>query len=351
MSRVLLPLALLLGCWVELTATNETQTHFAIQTNGGGVFRTWVTYRTNVSANPRYGYTNHLAASNRLPADVFRRLNERWASEPQFVTTVFSFTNAEFLHLLPETLTHRVFTNFIAQTNGRTTRLWSKRQHPVLWPTVAPSVEWDRRCVAWGMKGLTALSPCWQQEGAPGQVPVTLLTPRHGYTRGHGMGPAGFQKTFNGKKVWFVTLENKVVEAKVEDAVVRAAPGRDYTILMFRKDLPLGIQPMRVLSATAMRAHYPWPQGSNPIVLRSEQTGNLSTDLPGFFVPFMKGGDSGSASMIPLFGELVFFGGSSTSAPTPQMQEDIDELCRRQGVDARDYQLQWVDLSQYPAYQ
>lgn len=318
------------GCSGGFAAGFQTNAHFAFETNGGAAFRTWVTYRTNVTPNPRFGYTNHLSASNHLPADVFKRLNERWAREPKFVTNVFSFTNKSFVHLLPETLTHRVFTNFIAQTNGRTTRIWSRRTHPVLWPMVGPSVEWDQQGLLWGMRGMTALSPCWQGEGAHGQVPITLLTRRHGYTRGHGMGPEGFRQTFDGKKVWFVTLENKVVEAKVAAAVVRCSEGFDYTILMFKDDLPAGIAPLRVTDDHTLRRYYPMPQGATPITLRVEQGGHVSTTLPGLMVPTYKGGDSGSANMIPLFGELVFIGGRTTSPPSLRMQQDIDELCRKQ---------------------
>ena len=56
----------------------------------------------------------------------------------------------------------------------------------------------------WGMTGLTALSPCWSGEGSPGQVPITALTRRHGYARGHDMGPQGFSKAHAGQKVWFL---------------------------------------------------------------------------------------------------------------------------------------------------
>jgi len=337
------------ACGAGLAGATQ-QPEFSFQTNGAGVYRTWITHRTNVSPNPRFGYTNHLAQSNRLPAEVFKKLNERWAREPQFVTNTFSFTNAEFLHLVPESLTHILLTNFISRTNGRTTRIWSRREHPVLWPMAGPLVEWDTRSLVWGMKGMTALSPCWQQEGASGQVPITLLTPRHGYTRGHGMGADGFTKRFNGKKVWFVTRENKVISAKVANAVVRFANGLDYTILFFKDDLPPSIEPIRVVSEAMLRTHYPWPPGSMPVVLLAEQEGNVSVELPGLSRPAHKGGDSGSPNLLPFFDELVFMGGRTTSPPTPRMQEDLDELCRMEGVDPKRYQMQWVDLSKYPAY-
>lgn len=343
--------ALLTIAFCLAAVTNEPPTASRVETNGAGVYRTWVTYQTNAVLNPRFGYTNHLAASNRLPAEVYQKLVARWAREPQFVTNVVAWTNAEFVRFVPESLNHILLTNFTLRTNGRATQMWARREHPFLWPLAGPRVEWNERSLIWGMKGMTALSPCWEQEGAHGQVPVTLITRRHGYTRGHGMGPDGFRRTFSGKKVWFVTRDNKVIEAKVSSAVVRATVARrDYTILMFSEDLPDSIEHLRVASESTVREHYPWPTGSTPVVLRTEQGGHVSTDLPELKVPSYKGGDSGSPNLLPLFNELVFIGGRTTSPPSPLMQEDIDELCRREKVDPQRYQLRWVDLSAYPKY-
>jgi hypothetical protein len=49
-------------------------------------------------------------------------------------------------------------------------------------------------------------------------------------------------------------------------------------------------------------------------------------------------------------GELVFYSGRTTSGPTPEVQADMDELCRQEGLDPKGYQLQWADLSGYPSY-
>jgi hypothetical protein len=54
--------------------------------------------------------------------------------------------------------------------------------------------------------------------------------------------------------------------------------------------------------------------------------------------------------MLPLPGELVFYGGRSTTGPTPEMQADMDELCRLQKLDPRRYQMRWADLSKFPDY-
>ena len=76
----------------------------------------------------------------------------------------------------------------------------------------------------------------------------------------------------------------------------------------------------------------------------------MSAEVPGMSVNTWKGGDSGSPNMLPMPGELVFCNGRSTSGPSPEMQADMDELCKLERLDAKEYQLQWVDLSSYPVY-
>jgi hypothetical protein len=263
-----------------------------------------------------------------------------------------TLTNNVFDHYLPESLNNLVWTNFIAHTNGRNIAIWSLRSHPTGWPTNAPIVAWNTNCLMWGMRGLTALSPCWEDEGSSGQVPVTALTRRHGYTRGHGMGVDGFTTNRNGKSVWFVTTNNTVVQTTVLRAVVRTLgeSKRDYTLLLFSDDLPTSIEPIRVVALTNVLTRYPNRGGSPQPFFRTEQLGNVSADVTGFFVNTWKGGDSGSPDMLPMLNELVFFGGRSTSGPSAEMQSDIDALCVMQGLDKNNYQLQWVDLSGYPTY-
>jgi len=261
--------------------------------------------------------------------------------------------NPVFDHFLPGSLSDLVWTNFIAHTNGRDMTIWSTRSHSLGWPATPPNAAWNTNSLIWGMKGATALSPCWEVEGAPGQVPVTALTRRHAYARGHGMGPDGFNTTFAGKRVWFLTTNNSVIQATVVRDLVRSAAGganRDYTILLFKQDLPAGIEPLRVIAATNLAAKYSWLAGAPHPLFKSEQTGQVSTEIPGFTLNTWKGGDSGSPDMLPLPNELVFLNGRSTSGPSPEMQADMDHLCELEHLDPKKYQLQWVDLSAYPAY-
>jgi hypothetical protein len=270
---------------------------------------------------------------------------------------VYRHTNNVFREFRPESLNYVIWTNFLTLTNGHDLSIWLERRHADGWPTNKPLARWNTNSVIWSMKGLTALSPCWQGEGSPGQVPLTALTRRHAYTRGHGIGPEGPNTYLAGNKAWFLTRGNRLVEAVVKRHVTRASWGtngvyRDYTIVLFERDLPESIEPMMVATFAEVLSGYPFPTKVNwphPI-FQTEQGGYVSTGIEPLVVNTWKGGDSGSPNMIPLPGELVFFGGRSTSGPSLEMQEDMDTLCRLEGLDPKKYQLRHVDLSKYPGY-
>ena len=274
-------------------------------------------------------------------------------AQPSNADQSAQITRPVFDYFLPGSLNNLVWTNFIAHTNGRDMTIWSTRSHPLDWPAHPPDVAWNTSSLIWGMKGATALSPCWEGEGAPGQVAVTALTRRHAYARGHGMGPDGFNTGFVGKRVWFVTTNNIVIQATVARDVIRTAGGganRDYTILLFNHDLPAGIESLQVIAATNLAAKYPNCLGAPHALFKSEQRGEVSADVPGLSVNTWKGGDSGSPDMLPMPNELVFLNGRSTSGPSPEMQADMDHLCELEHLDPKKYQLQWVDLSPYASY-
>jgi len=308
-------------------------------------FAGWSTNGPAVYAGTRLAITNY----NTNP--MIAELNRMGYPTPPLLRLDY-YTNRTFHHFLSESLNNVCWTNLIAHTNGRTTPIWSIRKHPAGWPGQPPVVMWNTRCLMWGMRGLSAISPCWQREEGPGWFPITALTRRHGYSRGHNVGPEGFGEAFAGSKVWFLTTDNKVVERLVLREVVRTFPtsGRDYTLLLFNDDLPDSISPMRVVSYNTRVAKCPQPAGAPGLMFLTEQTGNVSGEVFGFTVPTMKIGDSGSPNMLPLPGELVFYSGRTTAGPTPEMQRDMDELCRRSGLNPAKYQLQWVDLSAFPSY-
>jgi hypothetical protein len=158
-----------------------------------------------------------------------------------------------------------------------------------------------------------------------------------------------------GKRVWFLTAENKVIQTTVLREIVRTRTpsGRDYTIFVFNSDLPESIQPMRVVPEKAVfgpHSKYMLCAGAPCPIFKTEQGGYVSADVPGFTVNTYKAGDSGSPNMLPLPGELVFWTGRSTSGASPEMQADMDQLCRLEGLDPKKYQLQWADLSSFPEY-
>jgi len=289
--------------------------------------------------------------------------NERPAPNPVVATNPYylkmresryTWTNGVFQGFLPNSLSHAIWTNFLAITNGRDLKVWSEREMPQVWTNVVVA-RWNTNSVIWGMKGLTALSPAWQVSSGSGQVPFTALTRRHAYARGHGLGAEGFH-TDEGRKVWFLTRDNVRVEAVFKRHVTRASVTNgvrlDYTIVIFDRDLPAGIDTMSVIALPDIQSRYPTPaQGQWPYpIFQTEQTGHVSTGIPPLVVNTWKGGDSGSPNMIPLPGELVFFSGRSTSGPSRQMQADMDELCRLEGLDPKRYQLHYPDLSKYPKY-
>lgn len=309
-------------------------------TEGPAVYMCVAYVQTNILSSP-------WAALSDPPVTLSAEARARWMLyKTQKVYKVTVFTNRVFEHFQAGSFNDYVWTNFIAHTNGRTTVVWSQRIHPPGWPAKSPVVTWDTNCLMWGMKGLTALSPCWESEGYSGQVPITALTRRHGYTRGHDMGPDGFSTRRAGQKVWFLTLDNQVVEVKVKREVVRTmgTANRDYTIVLFDRDLPADIGPIGVTSWTNVASHYSiLPDAPCPVFM-TEQGGNVSAQVDGFRVPILKGGDSGSPNLLPLPGELVFYGGRTTSSPSQEMQTDMNELCRQDGLNFRHYQMRWVNL-------
>jgi hypothetical protein len=164
------------------------------------------------------------------------------------------------------------------------------------------------------------------------------------------MGADGVTSNRTGKKVWFLTTNNVLVEAIIQRALIRLTGGRDYTLLLFTQDLPDSIEPLRVESGTNLLSRYRIFAGAPHPILKTEQGGMMSLDLPGFSVNTWKPGDSGSPDLLPISGELVFIGGRSTSSATPLMQTDMNVLCRIEGLNPDRYQLSWVDLWRWPSY-
>jgi len=251
-----------------------------------------------------------------------------------------------------------VATNWITYTNGKGCALWNTRS-----TNNPPSLAWNTGCLLYGKTGFTAISQRDDWNWAyPGQLPVTALTSRHGYMRGHGTAGttnnvpfAGYNTNYNGQNVYFCTSNSTVVTATVTNAYTRCwgSDLLDYTILVFSADLPSTIHPM------AIPLYYGTPT-SYSVVFNTEQGGQMTANNPPFpslspafgapadadaFPPFnqavtFKGGDSGSPIMLPTTDDvLVFLGGDSTSPASSQMQFDMDTLSTSVGIEPENYQM------------
>ncbi|MGO9204210.1 MAG: MBG domain-containing protein [Limisphaerales bacterium] len=242
-----------------------------------------------------------------------------------------------------------VWTNFIANTNGRTMQMWSEYSLPDGWPNVPPLMAWDTNCLLFGLDGFTAISQCNQFQGSPGQVPATLLTPRHAYTRGHGMGPVGLTTSLAGQSVWFCTASNTLVQMTVAASIIRlgtvGGQSYDYGIHVFSRDAPNSITPMSVLSDADYEVYYPDTPDLPFLFFGTTQDGYCSAQVPPFVYPLLIAGDSGSPNMIPTpDNKLAMFSGRSTSGPSAQMQADMDTLTALVGLSTNNYQLRYYDM-------
>jgi hypothetical protein len=265
----------------------------------------------------------------------------------RIVGDVIEISN-RFAGFVPGSLANAVWTGF--HTNDRSTRMWELWQLPPDWPKEPPVLRWNTNNFMWGRRGMTAISQVCEGMGSFGQGEITALTRRHGYVRGHGMGPNGLDPTRVGRRVWFCTRDNQLVERKIKLLLIQSPENgstNDYSIILFDADLPPGIEPMRVVDRAKLLRKYSGDDFSRRPVFMALQDGFMSTGIPGWTVPF-RGGDSGAPTMLPLPDELVFFGGLSTSPPSAQMQADMDMLSRRAHLDPRKYQMQWVNLDAYP---
>jgi len=243
-----------------------------------------------------------------------------------------------------------VWTNFIAHTNGQIMNMWSEETYPAGCPNAPPLLAWNTNCLLYGLDGFTGISQCNEFQGAPGQVPVTLLTRRHGYLRGHSVGPNGLETNRAGQRVWFCAADNTVVQMTVAALFVRyeinSTNDYDYSIVEFTTDVPESIRPVSVISPADMEIYYSDTPDLPYLFLATEQAGFCAANVPPFIYNTREGGDSGSPNMIPSpDNKLIMFAGTSTTGFNAQMQADIDTLSTYEGLNPANYQLHWYDLS------
>lgn len=316
-----------------------------------------VTPATNLSASVSGSMLPATTASLESIRSVALQSSTNWgAAVAQARAGSSPLVTNTFAGFVPGSLADVIWAGF--HTNGRSTKIWEFAQLPPGWPTNRPVLRWNTNNLMWGRKGMTAISEVWEDMGAFGQVSITALTPRHGYLRGHSMGPSGLHPDRVGRRIWFCTRNNQVIERKVQLLLVRFMDRgglSDYSIVLFDADLPATIEPMRVVDPVKVRRKYLFlPMNYKPVFM-ALQGGFVSAGVPGsvgfpgWNIP-VRGGDSGAPKMLPLHGELLFLEGISTSPPSAEMQADMDMLSRQAGLDPRKYQMQWVNLDGYPDF-
>ena len=243
----------------------------------------------------------------------------------------------------------------LGRTNGTTPNLWANL------PNANPPNGMGRNnnSVIYQMNGYTAISQLnsWgvtPNGYTPGVVPVTALTGLHGYTRGHGIAPAGtiitnyYSEQNPIMTVWFCDANNNLVTANVLALISHGylSGAWDHTVLLFDKDVSaLGISPMQVGNPPtgdnsefiALASTHEW-FGGLPCTLQEfhylldpyfGDSFDWSPQLP-LFSPGWGDGDSGSpVMMLTTDGTLVFIMGITTDAPAEAgnpIQGEMDYL-------------------------
>jgi len=226
-----------------------------------------------------------------------------------------------------------VWTTLLANTNGETPNVWTIiQQNP-------PKLQWNTKSLIYGKGGYTAIS----QLNSWGVCipPVTALTGRHGYTRGHGNNVNG-ALTNNPRSpamtVYFCYPPTNLVTVNVLARIIRNDGVYDYTVLLFDTDVTTSdITPMCVHSnpqegttqLVELATQQAWYGQPGTVALVSPFT--LAPPPLPFFPYYQVGGDSGSPEMaLTSNNTLVFLGGTQCSGPgqqgSSQMQVDMDTL-------------------------
>jgi len=97
----------------------------------------------------------------------------------------------------------------LATSTGKSAAMWSSYTLPIGWPTVPPVLSWNPNSILYGKTGFTGISQCNSFQGSQGQVGVTLISKRHGYTAicvDTIMVQLAFRLTNRGKKCGFARL-------------------------------------------------------------------------------------------------------------------------------------------------
>ena len=159
-----------------------------------------VTSASNVAASVNGSVAPTQAASPVAVQLDRSRTNTDWGAAVEQVSRpgVMLITNP-FAGFVAGSLADTIWSSL--HLEGRSTKLWEFWQLPAGWPSTPPVLRWNTNSLIWGHKGMTAISQVCEGEGAFGQGSITILTRRHGYLRGHGMGPSGLHPEKVGARV------------------------------------------------------------------------------------------------------------------------------------------------------
>ena len=243
-----------------------------------------------------------------------------------------------------------LWTSFIAATNARNSE--------TVWNTSGDvaTVNWNTNSPLYGQTGFTgfSLESNYGIYNDPKQwgVPVTALTPRHVYFRGHSSsGTNGqFMPSAKTNALHFLTADNRLILAYCI-AVKKGL--QDYNVAILSADLPADIQPVCMVDPSAMSAKLAaqgaWWFPRHNIMLATCQHNLVGGRYYAVFSnhSFLIGGDSGSPDFYLLNGKIIMFAGCTTSGWCPQMQADCDQLSTWAGLDPASYQIQLLDLNQF----
>jgi hypothetical protein len=240
-----------------------------------------------------------------------------------------------------------MWTNFIRQTStisGINNIYEAAHTHPTGWPNAHdPDVAWHANCFLYHYRGFTGISMCNAKElWSDGETdinvpPITALTDRIGYLRGHGIaGPRGlhvpspgYTDDWNGTNIWFCDASNNVVKDVIAGAYVgcpydcgETNPDWDFTLVFFETNLnDIGVSPIPFVAAPPVN-----PEAPYHICFKKTQNNTFDTGVPGFEVSDWGGenGNSGGPLLLPLpSGDLAFIGGITTVQMTGQATNNI----------------------------
>jgi hypothetical protein len=251
----------------------------------------------------------------------------------------------------PPTIQAALWYSFTAATNaGNIPQIWSN--------TATLTPQWQTASPIYGKAGFTAIA-CEANSGFVWSnqwwIPITALTKRHVYYRGHSTGGTNgqFFTSGNGLPVHFLTPDNQIVTAYTAANIKGSGSAYDYNIAILSNDLPASIQPIIMTDTTALNTKL----GKNPIgfwpnfkpLLGTCQHNQIGTLDGSSYNPhnFYVGGDSGSPDFYIVSNSLVMVQGRTTAGWSSQMQADADALSRWAGLDPAQYQIQLFDFSQF----